>query len=518
MPVTTNTRKLAALLGASGAGIHTDGTLQTAAIKDGAISAVKVAADVATQSELDAIPVFDDNKIQTNLALLAFKAATNGSLAKYNLQDQIVDEYTDTTGVNAGDSTNETLQSGSYSGNVGVVPTITHNAPTSGTDGLYSWYRWNLVTAGGSFQTDATISVEYLIVAGGGGGGTVYGGGGGAGGVRTATGYSVSANTYTIVVGDGGAVNAVGNTSSALGFSATGGGYGGKYISAGSTTAAAAGGSGGGAGSASGTHPGGAGNAGSYTPAEGFAGGSYSAGSNGYQAAGGGGAGGAGESETGQGGVGGYGGVGIASDIVTEGTNVYYGGGGGGGTYGTATLSTGGNGGGGQGSYYSGSPGGYAVGTVGTDGFGGGGGGGVDPGSVAVAKGGGSGVVIIRHLTSTVSSYRELILQSTDTTAEAVPTKADMVMLIEDAGTGVGTLNTHIKGWISRYETGGTKTWTEGILVDEGDWGVNKRIVAFHDLDISAQASGTQMAYKITTHSVDAEFSTKVHATSIGWK
>ena len=53
MPVTTNTRKLAALLGASGGGIHTDGTLQTAAIKDGAISAAKVAADMATQAELD---------------------------------------------------------------------------------------------------------------------------------------------------------------------------------------------------------------------------------------------------------------------------------------------------------------------------------------------------------------------------------------------------------------------------------------------------------------------------------
>ncbi len=42
MPVTTNTRKLAALLGASGGGIHTDGTIQTAAIKDAAITNVKL--------------------------------------------------------------------------------------------------------------------------------------------------------------------------------------------------------------------------------------------------------------------------------------------------------------------------------------------------------------------------------------------------------------------------------------------------------------------------------------------
>ena len=44
MPVTTNTRKLAALLGASGAGIGTDGLMQPAGID----------ADMATQAELDA--------------------------------------------------------------------------------------------------------------------------------------------------------------------------------------------------------------------------------------------------------------------------------------------------------------------------------------------------------------------------------------------------------------------------------------------------------------------------------
>jgi hypothetical protein len=108
-------------------------------------------------------------------------------------------------------------------------------------------------------------------------------------------------------------------------------------------------------------------------------------------------------------------------------------------------------------------------------------------------------------------------LQSSDTTAEAAPTKADMVMLIEDAGSGVGTVNTHIKGWISRYETGGTKTWTQGTLVDEGDWGTNKRILAFHDLTLTG-TSGTQMAYKITTHSASAVYNTKFHATSIGWR
>ena len=75
MPVTTNTRKLAALLGASGAGIGTDGTLQTAAIKDGAVTAVKVAADMATQAELDAKPIYDDVGVRQDILTLALKEA-----------------------------------------------------------------------------------------------------------------------------------------------------------------------------------------------------------------------------------------------------------------------------------------------------------------------------------------------------------------------------------------------------------------------------------------------------------
>ena len=59
---------------------------------------------------------YDDDKIQSNIALLGFKTAVNGSLAKYNLQDQIIDEYEDATGIDASASTNERLSSGVYDG------------------------------------------------------------------------------------------------------------------------------------------------------------------------------------------------------------------------------------------------------------------------------------------------------------------------------------------------------------------------------------------------------------------
>ena len=89
-----------------------------------------------------------------------------------------------------------------------------------------------------------------------------------------------------------------------------------------------------------------------------------------------------------------------------------------------------------------------------------------------------------------------------------------MVTLIENSA-GTATLNTDIKGYVSR-DSGAN--WTQGTLVDEGSWGTNKKVLAFHDLDISSQPSGTAMCYKITTHNQSAAKGTKIHATSIGWK
>ena len=111
-------------------------------------------------------------------------------------------------------------------------------------------------------------------------------------------------------------------------------------------------------------------------------------------------------------------------------------------------------------------------------------------------------------------SGSNLTLQSTDTTAEVEPDYADMVILMEDAE-GTATLNTDIKGYIS--EDSGS-TFTQGTFVNEGSWGTNKKILAFHDLDISAQ-SGTSMCYKIETLNQSAgSKETYIHATSIGWK
>ena len=438
---------------------------------------------------------YDDNKLQSNIALLGFKTAVNGSLAKYNLQDQIIDEYEDASGIDAGASTNERLTSGVYDGATTVTPSVTENADVGPTvDGDYTYYKWTS-TGAGSYVNDTTQDHEWLVVAGGGAGGDHQPGGGGAGGFRAGTTLSLTGgNTYTVTVGVGGVgLGDDGDDSSIAGtgittITSTGGGGGGTYPS----TDGATGGSGGG-GAAQGGMNGGAAiaitqytAAGETTTVQGYAGGT---GMNGvpWRGAGGGGA-----SEVGESGADGAdGGDGVANSIT--GASVTYAGGGGGG-------STGGDGGAG---------GGGDDATDGDANTGGGGG-----GQVGGTHGdGGSGIVILRRLTTALSTGVNLTLQSTDTTAMTEPDYADMVILIENAE-GTATLDTDIKGWISK-DSG--STFTQGNLVDEGTWGTNKKIIAFHDLDISAQ-SGTSMCYKITTHNQSASKVTNIHATSIGWK
>ena len=469
----------------------------------------------------NAVTEYDDDKVQSNIALLGFKTAVNGSLAKYNLQDQIIDEYEDATGIDAGASTNERLTAGVYDGTSSAVPTRTQDADATDTDGDYTWFKWTDTAATGSYSADVNETAEFLVVAGGGGGGAVRGGGGGAGGLRASYGSVsgggasaqtdlslISGTTYTMTVGAGGA----GEEGS--GYSGSNGDDGSASSITGSdiddvTTVGGGGGLGNGSGSINGRTGGSGGGmtssqsgrtAGAGTANEGYAGGTWVSGSS----CGGGGAAAVGAAgDTSNGGAGGAG-----LNITITGSSVGYAGGGGGGGGagdggGTATH----GGGAGTGSGVTPAP----SGTANT----GGGGGGVFDDNNYVGGDGGSGVVIIRVPTNTITSGGDLTLQSTDTTAStANPDYADMVCLIEDAE-GTATLNTDIKGYIS--EDSGV-TFTEGTFVDEGSWGTNKKIIAFHDLDISAQ-SGSSMCYKITTHNQSASSKeTRIYATSLGWR
>ena len=51
--------------------------------------------------------VVDTSGLEDDIAILGFKVAANGSLAKYNLVDQTIDDFQDASGVDASASTNE---------------------------------------------------------------------------------------------------------------------------------------------------------------------------------------------------------------------------------------------------------------------------------------------------------------------------------------------------------------------------------------------------------------------------
>jgi len=243
--------------------------------------------------------------------------------------------------------------------------------------------------------------VEVLVVAGGGGGGrSEYSdagdgaGGGGAGGYISNNHYSVSTDNTSVTVGNGGAGSSVfanrgsnGDDSSFGTLVAVGGGGGGSdNDDATGVNMGAAGGSGGGAASRYSYNVASS----SFVNNQGFAGGNAPSPGNICARGGGGGGGGGGAGSFRNGSIGGAGGVGLANSIT--GTSIYYAGGGGGG--GSCGYSGGGGGlGGGA------SGGSVNAGTINT----GGGGGGA---TAAMSRGsnGGSGIVVIRYLTASMSA------------------------------------------------------------------------------------------------------------------
>ena len=451
---------------------------------------------------------YDDDILQTNIAMLGFYRATDHSLSKYSLANQVIDTYTDATGIDAAASINENLSAGSYWGSA---------LPTGGTITTYdsggTSYKVHTFLSSGTFTTSASGTVDVLVVAGGGGGRQS---GGGGGGVRAISGNSVPAAAHTVTVGAGGAkadgstaTGTAGSNSQFNSIAATGGGYGGGTSNQYNTGSGGPGGSGGGGG--------GAGNAGSYSPVEGYAGGSSQNGPGcPGSAAGGGGGGAGGVGANGSGQYAGAGGVGIDNNYRT-GSNVKYGGGGGGwGLYTNPECSqswygiAGGGGDGGGGSGAARGYNNYQAGQDGTANTGGGGGGDFFHNTGT----GGSGIVVIRYVTTAFPTVADVTLQSTDSTATSAPDKADVTTLIENTA-GTATLNTDIKVYVSR-DSGAN--FTQGTLVDEGSWGTNKKILSAHDIDISSQPSGTSMCYKITTHNQSSgSKQTKIHATSLGW-
>ena len=454
----------------------------------------------------------DTSVIENNIAMLAFKLATADSLNKYQIQDQVIDEFIDTSGITAGDSTNalhDTAGDKSYSGSSG---TTNHYEIFTSTPGGGTW------TAPGGITT-----AEILVVGGGGSGGSFYhGGGGGGGGIVHATGVALTGGTsYTVTVGTGAngptgqqTTGAVGADSVWNAWTAKGGGGGGSK-----QRSPTAGGNGGGGGGGQSASAGGSSTQASFsgTTTYGFSGCSGHTGSPRYGGGGGGGAGNncyaGGASAGGSGANGGsafstFAAYGSDSEGDGAGSAVggFFAGGGGGSVTGSGSIG-GGRSGGGDG-------GNGTHGQDARDGTGsGGGGGGHQNGANGSGGDGGDGFVGL-YYSKTV--YVDMTLVSTTTTAEATPTKGDIVFLLEDAaGTNTITASGDVRAYISR-DAG--SNWSSAVtLADEGDWGTNKRIITARDVDISSLAGTTSLRWKITTHNQSASKVAAIHAVSLGW-
>ena len=262
---------------------------------------------------------------------------------------------------------------------------------TGGTATTSGAYEIHTFTSSGTLTVSDGGSLDYLVVGGGGGGGGQSGGGGGGGEFRTGS-FSVAPDEiFTVTRGAGGGVN--GNDRGSNGVTSS--------LISGSNSVSAFGGGGGGAILNNGRGNGGAntGSAGgngwnsAFTNSPVVAGGNGGTGGQwGLEDRGGGGGGGAGGN--GGNGVlnssGGNGGVGLSSSI--SGVATFYAGGGGGATPNNNVSGLGGLGGGGKGGAgYDG----HTPATAGAPNTGGGGGGADDGPGI-----GGSGIVIVRYISS----------------------------------------------------------------------------------------------------------------------
>jgi hypothetical protein len=512
----------------------------------------------------------DTTALEDDIALLGFKVAVNGSLAKYNLVDQTEDAFMDATGVDAVAST-DALRNASkyYSGFAETISTFNESNSTASTNYTGTIQSYS-VPAGSS-----TLTIEAWGARGGSGynswkqakttaalsgvGAGEYLGGFGAR-MKGQFSTSLAGQDIKILVGQPGlGAEGVGATAS-YGQSSGGGASWvmldhGVASTAGTTNGAGnstrytplviAGGGGGasaaqgygqnqgqtpwtrrGESDASATTSGSA-SSGTYafTTAVNGAGGTTYVASGSYYTGGGGGGFLTDGGDTGtthndpSEGKGGdsylNGGLGKAAGSSYGTYNSGFGGGG------TANLSGGGAGGG-----YSGGGGGSGLWAA--DGMNGGGGGSIIntdySGATLTATGGTAdkessardefGQVVI-----TSGAPSNMTLQSNATTAnDGAPTKGDIVLTYTNGVAGAGGVTAINTDLTAEFSADGGTSWTSTTLVAQGNTGTASPhfIVSAHDVTRTS-LTGTSMVYRIKTLNQGVAKETRIQAVSLGW-
>jgi hypothetical protein len=552
-----------------------DDAVTSAKIDDGTITSTDMAVDPRNASNLNSgdvplaqlgnAPATDVTGLEDDIALLGFKVASNGSLAKYNLVDQTVDDFQDASGVNTGASTNDNRDSsgkyysGSVSGNYfgdssdgslttsgNVTHTVANKVGSYDGDMVIKQYSALTISAGHTMTVDQSNRGMFIYVAGdcvvngtlsmtakgghsdptssGGSDSNVVGTDGLQLGFKTASGSSSFTNDGTGFNGAGTAVRtAIANADDLssngtiysilkTNTSSTNGTTGAAAIS----TAKGGQGSEGSGGTAGrrgygGAFSGGAGSGSVWiaqpATASSGAGGDY--GGAGSAAAGtggglGGGAGNPGGAGTGGGGTGSTGVGGIIWLVVKGDLTIGASG---------SIEAKGADGGSSSGAGEGGPSGGGAIqilygGTL------------TNNGSISAAGGsnsggagneGGDGGTNTAQVSA--DSFTDMTLISTTTAAQAAPTKGDIVLTYTN-GAGTTTLDTDLTAEIS---ADGGSTWTSLPLASEGSTG-SHNIATSHDVTIGSTITAPyNMAYRLKTLNQSVSKTTRIQAVSLGW-
>jgi len=430
---------------------------------------------------------------QDDIALLGFRVAANGSLARYNLVDQSIDAFEDASGVDASASTNEVRNAANYYS--GVTPAATQ-----------------AFTSDGTYTVVGVTTVDILVIAGGGGGGdaTAHSGRAGAaggGGLINIADWDVTGSaSYAITIGDGGAIGtpgANGENTTVVGdtktLTALGGGGGAEGDNTDSQQDGGSGGSGWWPGypGASATQPADTSDSVNTYPATGKGNDGGVSGNDHPYAGGGGGAGGVGNAWNAPAPASGGIGLDLTADWGTSyGASGIFAGGGSGADYGI-NSSYPATGGGGVGNNTANNSGG----NTGTANTGGGGGSGGD---------GGSGLVLVGVPEFTL----DMTLISNAQTAQSAPTKAHLVLTYTN-GSGTAVLGTNITADVS-MDDGSTYTpLSLGASDSQGTTG-GHTIVTKNDVTLTS-TSGTSMRWRIKTLVQSAAMDTRIQAVSLGW-
>ncbi len=428
-----------------------------------------------TTSDASSVPNISGNTV--DVELLHFKLATNNSFAKYDMKDGFIDAFQDATGVDAGSSTGGTRD--------GTGKYYSGKTTTSSTTGFTVTGSQQIFTVPAGVSS---LEIKCFAASPG----SYNNGGFSKGNLVT------SASTqYTVVVGEvkaaiGSAWNdySYGGGGRAYGYQ-TGGGLSGvftgtadpSFTSSSDQARIIIAAGGGGARGHQGTAREGDGGGASGTSGKG-ANGSTPWGIGGTQSAAGAGGG------NGASGNVMRGGQSNGSNEEAAGAGGYYGGGGGG--------QAGGSGGG---SGYVGTQNNLTDGLtyVGAS---------SEKTSDPDYPGAGVAKVLFNY---SVLTENDMTLISNAQTAVTAPSTGRLV-IFEEAATGTTTINTDIKGFVSR-DNG--SSYDELTLVSKGTYAAGKRILE-GSIDFT-MASGTNMRYKITTHNQSSTKITRIHGASLLW-